>query len=166
MQWFKRNLPGLLVCLGISIPACLLGEAFPVIGGPVIAILFGMVIALCWTDQGKAAEGIKFTSKIILQAAVVLLGFGMNLGVILKTGGQSLPIIICTISVSLLLAWGLHKWLKIPFNISTLVGVGSSICGGSAIAATAPNCAAPADTAVSYSTALFTLNIRLVRWRC
>lgn len=159
MQWFKRNLPGLLVCLGISIPAWLLGEAFPVIGGPVIAILFGMVIALCWTDQGKAAEGIKFTSKIILQAAVVLLGFGMNLGVILKTGGQSLPIIICTISVSLLLAWGLHKWLKIPFNISTLVGVGSSICGGSAIAATAPVIDADDDEVAQAISVIFFFNV-------
>ncbi len=62
----------------------------------------------------------------------------MNLGVILQTGKQSLPIIVCTISTSLIIAWLLRKIIKVPSNTSILVGVGSSICGGSAIAATAP----------------------------
>jgi uncharacterized integral membrane protein (TIGR00698 family) len=50
---------------------------------------------------------------------------------------QSLPIIVCTIATSLLIAFVLHKVLHIPGNISTLIGCGSSICGGSAVAATA-----------------------------
>lgn len=82
--------------------------------------------------------GIKFTSKKILQWAVILLGFGLDLNVILQTGKQSLPIILCTITISLVIAYVLHKLLRIPSKISTLIGVGSSICGGSAIAATAP----------------------------
>ncbi len=69
---------------------------------------------------------------------MILLGFGMNLSVILQTGKQSLPIILVTITTSLVIAWALHKLLHIPGKISTLIGVGSSICGGSAIAATAP----------------------------
>ena len=62
----------------------------------------------------------------------------MNLTVIGKTGVQSLPIILSTITTSLLVAFIMCRALKIPSKISTLVGVGSSICGGSAIAATAP----------------------------
>ena len=77
-------------------------------------------------------------SKKVLQYAVILLGFGLNLSVILETGKQSLPIIVTTISTSLIIAYLLHKVMHVPGNISTLVGVGSSICGGSAIAATAP----------------------------
>lgn len=73
-----------------------------------------------------------------MQTAVVLLGFGMNLGVIFQTGKQSLPIILCTITTSLVIAWLLRRVLKVPAKTSILVGVGSSICGGSAIAATAP----------------------------
>ncbi len=46
------------------------------------------------------APGIQFTSKKILQWAVILLGFGLDLTVVLKTGQQSLPIILCTITVS------------------------------------------------------------------
>ena len=138
MNFIKKNLIGILVCFCIAIPSWLIGKIFPVIGGPVIAILAGMVITCFWTNKKNAEAGIKWTSKIILQTAVVLLGFGMNLGVILQTGRQSLPIIISTISTSLLIAWLLRKVLNVPSNTSILVGVGSSICGGSAIAATAP----------------------------
>ena len=130
----KEKAPGFAVCFLLALPAWFIGKQFPVVGSAVIAILLGMIIALFWKDQGKAKKGIKFTSKYILQTAVVLLGFGMDLGVVLRTGGQSLPIIISTIATSLILAWVLHKAMHIPGNISTLVGVGSSICGGSAIA--------------------------------
>lgn len=126
------------VCLAIAVPSWLLGKLVPVIGGPVFSIVIGMVIALFWTPGAACKPGVGFTSKKILQTAVVLLGFGLNLNVVLQTGKQSLPIIICTIATSLLVAFALHKLLHIDGNISTLIGVGSSICGGSAIAATAP----------------------------
>lgn len=138
MDFFKKNGRGLLLCLVIAVPSWFLGKAFPIIGGAVIAILAGMVVTLFFKDKTRYESGIKFTSKKILQWAVILLGFGLNLNVILETGRQSLPIIVCTISTSLIIAFILHKAMKIPANISTLVGVGSSICGGSAIAATAP----------------------------
>lgn len=159
MVSIRKKIPGVIVCLAIAVPAWLLGKAVPVIGGPVFGILIGMVIALFWENKGSKAEGIKWTSKFILQAAVVLLGFGMNLGVILQTGKESLPIIICTISTSLILAWVLHKALKIPGNISTLVGVGSSICGGSAIAATAPVIHADDDEVAQAISVIFFFNV-------
>ena len=134
----KEKYKGVLVCLAIALPSWILGKVFPVIGGAVIAILAGMFLTLIWKDKKDARAGIKWTSKVILQTAVVLLGFGMNLGVIFQTGKQSLPIILCTITTSLVIAWLLRKVLKVPAKTSILVGVGSSICGGSAIAATAP----------------------------
>ena len=138
MNFVKKNGSGILVCLAIAIPSWLIGKKFPVVGGAVIAIIAGMILTMFWSNKGKAEAGIKWMSKIILQTAVVLLGFGMNLGVIFQTGKQSLPIILCTITTSLIIAWILQKVLKVPANTATLVGVGSSICGGSAIAATAP----------------------------
>ena len=138
MNFIKRNLAGFILCTAIAIPAWFLGKLAPVIGGPVIAILCGMIITIFWKNKGSADEGIKFVSKKVLQWAVILLGFGLNYTVILKTGKESLPIIICRIATSLLTAFVLQKSLKIPERISTLIGVGSSICGGSAVAATAP----------------------------
>ena len=138
MNFLRKNGKGLLLCLAIAVPCWFLGKQFPIVGGPVFAILAGMVITLLIKDKSRFQGGITFTSKKILQYAVILLGFGMNLSVVVETGKQSLPIIIATISTSLIIAWALHKALRIPGKISTLVGVGSSICGGSAIAATAP----------------------------
>lgn len=159
MNFFKKNGSGILVCLLIAVPSWLLGKQFPIIGGAVIAILAGMIITLFWNEKGTATSGIKWTSKYILQTAVVLLGFGMNLGVILQTGKQSLPIILSTISISLLIAWILHKVMHVPSNTATLVGVGSSICGGSAIAATAPVIDAD-DTEVAQSiSVIFFFNV-------
>lgn len=96
-----------------------------------------IIVTLLWHDKSAAQPGISFVSKKVLQYAVILLGFGMNLSVIWQTGKQSLPIILVTITTSLVVAWLLHKLMHIPGKISTLVGVGSSICGGSAVAATA-----------------------------
>ena len=132
-----KNWQGILLCFMIAIPSWLLGKQFEIIGGAVIAIIAGMIITLFWKEKGVFEGGIKFTSKKILQWAVILLGFGLNLGVVYQTGMQSLPIIVCTIATSLLIAFVLHKVLHIPGNISTLIGCGSSICGGSAVAATA-----------------------------
>lgn len=134
----EKNFKGLLLCLAIAIPSWFAGKMFPIIGGAVIAILAGMLITQLIKDKKPYEAGIKFTSKKILQWAVILLGFGLNLGVIIKTGMQSMPIILSTISISLITAYVIHKVMRIPSKISTLIGVGSSICGGSAVAATAP----------------------------
>ena len=138
MNWIRKNAPGLLLCLVIAVPSWFFGKRFPIIGGAVTAIIVGMIVTLFIKDKSKLEAGIKFTSKKILQWAVVLLGFGMNLNVIFQTGVQSLPIIICTIAASLLIAFVLQRAMHMPSKIATLIGVGSSICGGSAIAATAP----------------------------
>lgn len=137
MRGTLKKLKGIILCLIIAMPSWFLGKQFEIIGGAVIAIIAGMVVTLFWKDKGAFEGGIKFTSKKILQWAVILLGFGLNLGVVYQTGMQSLPIIVCTIAISLIIAYVLHKFLHIPGNISTLIGCGSSICGGSAVAATA-----------------------------
>ncbi|QNL45640.1 YeiH family putative sulfate export transporter [Oscillibacter hominis] len=159
MNFIKKNAVGLLVCLVIAVPAWLLGKQLEVVGGPVFAILIGMVVALFWKDQGKAKSGITYTSKKILQLAVVLLGFGMNLGNVLKVGGQSLPIIVSTIATSLIVAYVLFRVLHMDGNISTLIGVGSSICGGSAIAATAPVIGADDEEIAQAISVIFLFNV-------
>lgn len=159
MKTVKKFAPGLVVCLAIAIPSWFLGKLFPIIGGPVIAILAGMLVALFWIPNDTFKPGVTFTSKKILQYAVILLGFGLNLSVILETGKQSLPIIICTIAASLLIAYVLHKVMHIDSNISTLIGVGSSICGGSAVAATAPVIEADDEEVAQAISVIFFFNV-------
>ena len=159
MNFIKKNGPGLLLCLIIAVPSWFLGQAVPVIGGPVFAILTGMVITLILRKKDAFTPGINYTSKKILQAAVVFLGFGMNLTEILAKGKQSLPIILSTISTSLITAFILYKALKLRTNNAILVGVGSSICGGSAIAATAPVIDASDEEVAQSISVIFLFNV-------
>ena len=66
MNFIKKNGSGILVCLAIAIPAWLLGKTFPVVGGAVIAIIAGMIIAMFWRKKGKAEAGINRTSHHVM----------------------------------------------------------------------------------------------------
>lgn len=138
MSTIRTLTPGIAVSAALAAVCWFLGTAVPIVGGAVFAILAGMIIGVFWKDKGLAAAGIKFTSKKILQTAVVLLGFGLPLTQIAQVGATSLPVIVSTITASLLTAFILCHALHVPSRTATLIGVGSSICGGSAIAATAP----------------------------
>ncbi len=159
MAFVKKSWRGILLCLLIAAPAWFLGRLVPVVGGPVFAILAGMVIALFFKQKESFAPGITFTSKKILQYAVVLLGFGMNLTDILSKGKQSLPIILSTITTSLVIAFVMYKITKVPENNAILIGVGSSICGGSAIAATAPVIGADDEEIAQSISVIFLFNV-------
>ncbi len=159
MEMKKQILPGAALCLIIAAGSWWLGKKLPIIGGAVFAILLGMLLTLLWPEKRKFEPGIRFVSKKVLQWAVVLLGFGMDLGAVLRTGRQSLPIIVCTITTSLVIAYVLHRALHIPGRISTLVGVGSSICGGSAIAATAPVIDADDEEVAQSISVIFFFNV-------
>ncbi len=121
----RQLAPGLLLCLLIALPCWLLGKAWPVIGGPVFAILAGMLLALFYKQRHATQPGIAFTSKKILQYAVILLGFGLNLSEIARVGLSSLPIIVSTICTSLIVAFVIYKLAKMPANTAVLIGVGS-----------------------------------------
>lgn len=138
MSTIRTLAPGIVTSAALAAVCWFLGTAVPIVGGAVFAILAGMIIGAFWKDKGSAAAGIKFTSKKILQTAVVLLGFGLPLTQIAQVGATSLPVIVSTITASLLTAFILCRTLHVPNRTATLIGVGSSICGGSAIAATAP----------------------------
>ncbi|MCQ2961159.1 MAG: YeiH family protein [archaeon] len=155
----NNKIYGIIICLILAIPSFIIGNLFPLIGGPIIAIILGMAIAIFWKSRDGFDEGISFTSKYVLQLAVVFLGFGLNLNVILATGIQSLPIIVGTISTVLLVAFIMKKVLNMKRNSAILIGVGSSICGGSAIAATAPVIGADDEEVAQSISVIFFFNV-------
>ena len=158
---FGRLWKGVLFALVVAVPAWLLGRRFEVVGGPVFAILIGMVLALLVpAEKGEPLQaGVRFTSKKVLQWAVILLGFGLNLSQIAQVGATSLPVIVSTIATSLAVSFLLCRALNIPGKISTLIGVGSSICGGSAIAATAPVIGADDEEIAQAISVIFLFNV-------
>ena len=153
-----KTLAGIAACFVIAIPAWLLGSRFPIIGGPVFGILFGMLLAF-WKRPAVLEGGIRFTSKYILQYSIILLGFEMNLFNVIKVGGQSLLVMIFTLTASFLTAYLIGKGMKIDGKTTTLIGVGTSICGGSAIAATAPVIRAEDEDVAQAISTIFLFNI-------
>ena len=121
MTQMKKNIPGVMLCLAVTIPAWFLGEALPVIGSPVFGILFGMLVVFVFPNllkgnHGGIEFGVKYTSKKLLQYSIILLGFGMNLFQVLKVGGQSLYVIVFTLSASFLTAFFMGKILSHTTN--------------------------------------------------
>ncbi len=168
MAFIKNKGFGILICGIIAGISTLLAKvtigsfSFEVIGAPVFAILIGMILTLILpsvASDSKFKDGIHFTAKKILQYAVIILGFSLNLGTIVKVGAQSLPVIISTILAALIVAMILMKVLKIDKKVACLIGVGSSICGGSAIAATAPVIDAEDDEVAQSISVIFLFNV-------
>ena len=138
MSFLSKNKAGLLVCLVISIISWNLGNFLPVVGAPVFAIFIGMFLHPFLSNYKQLDAGLTFSSKKLLQYAVILLGFGLNISQVLAVGQSSLPVILSTIAISLIVAYLFQRFFALDTKLATLIGVGSSICGGSAIAATAP----------------------------
>ena len=151
----REYMDGIFYALLFAIPAYILGLCFPIVGGPVFGILLGMLFAK--KRRPKAVEeGIKFTGKKILQYAIILLGFEMNLFHVVEVGEQSLYVMVFTLLAAFGAAFLMGKVLGLDRDMTSLVGAGTAICGGSAIAAVAPVIGAKdRDVVISIATIFF-----------
>lgn len=158
MKQMIHKLPGIGLAALIAIPAWLLGKAFPIVGSPVLGILFGMVLAF-WKRPAFFNEGTSYTGKKLLQYSIILLGFGMNLYNVLRVGSQTLLLMVFTLTATFLTAFLAGKALKLEENARTLIGVGTAICGGSAIAAAAPVIHAKDEEVAHAISTIFLFNV-------
>jgi uncharacterized integral membrane protein (TIGR00698 family) len=163
MGKLKSVILGIIFCLAITVPAWLLGNYFVTIGGPIFGILFGIAVRAIYPNVlARFSSGVKFTSRTLLQISIILLGFGLNLYLVFQVGSQSLFVMIFTLTAAFLVALFVGKALKISGKTTTLIGVGTAICGASAVAATAPVIKAnDSDIAHAIST-IFLFNILAV----
>lgn len=135
---FSSIYQGFGFALVVAIVAMLVGGQFPLIGAPVTAIILGMLIKNLGSVNAVFKPGLQFSSKYILQFSIVGLGFGLSLKQVVNTGVESLTVTITTILAAVIAAWVISKALRISKNLNILIGVGTAICGGSAIAAVTP----------------------------
>ncbi|TAL87020.1 MAG: YeiH family putative sulfate export transporter [Rhodanobacter sp.] len=131
-------LPGLVLAVLIGLLAMLLGHYAPLIGAPVIGIVLGIIVRNLLSPGEHYSPGIAFTGKYVLQWSIIALGFGLSLSQVAHTGLQSLAVTMVTMSMAFLSAWALGRWLGVHDKLKVLIGVGTAICGGSAIAAITP----------------------------
>ncbi|HZY32222.1 MAG TPA: YeiH family protein [Rhodanobacter sp.] len=155
----RMRAPGLLLAVAIGLLALLLGRWAPLIGGPVIGIVLGILVRNLLSPGERYNPGIAFAGKKVLQWSIIALGFGLSLSQVAKTGLESLSVTLVTMSVAFLAAWLLGRWLGVHDKLMVLIGVGTAICGGSAIAAATPIIRADDhDTAFAIST-IFLFNV-------
>ena len=159
MDWIRKNFSGIFFAFIIAVAASWLGRFCPIIGGPVFGIIIGIIINNTIGKPHYTLPGIGFTSKKILQWAIIVLGAGLSFNQVLKTGLNSLTVTIFTLSAAFIAAYGFGKMMNIPFKLKSLIGVGTAICGGSAIAAISPIIDAD-EMEVAYSiSTIFLFNI-------
>jgi len=155
----RLRVSGLALALGIALAAWWLGRLLPLIGGPVIGIVIGIAVRNLFSPGERFNPGIHFASKQILQWSIIALGFGLSLTQVARTGLDSLSVTLVTMTVSFVTALALGRLLKVHDKLKVLIGVGTAICGGSAIAAVTPIIKPDDhDTAFAIST-IFLFNI-------
>lgn len=132
-KWF-----GFGLAVAMALVATMLGSWMPVIGGPVFGILMGIAVRNTIGVGPMFRPGLKFSSKQILQWSIIGLGFGLSIQQVASIGMDSLSVTFTVFAAAFVSAIVLGKLLGIPAKLKTLIGVGTAICGGTAIAATSP----------------------------
>lgn len=158
----RSALPGLLVTVAIAGVATAAGRLAPVLGAPVVAVILGVLLSRALPVRDTFQPGITFSSKHILQLAVVTLGSQLSLSQVLKVGSDSLPVMIGTLAVCLCLAYLVGRWMGLDRDVRTLIGVGTAICGASAIAAISPVIRARSEDIAYAISTIFLFNIAAV----
>jgi len=157
-------LPGLGLALVIALAGQLLAELPALLSGldktplsPIlVAILLGLVVRNTIGLPSIYEPGLQLALKRILRIGVALLGIRLSLAAAGTLGLVALPIVFCCIATALLLVTRIGRMVGLPPRLSTLIAVGTAICGNSAIVAIAPVIGAE-DDEISYAVGCVTL---------
>ena len=103
-----------------------------------IAIILGLGISSLVRFPATLKPGIKFSVKKLLRLGIILLGIRLTIFDVFKLGAFGVPIVILCILGALLITTWINKRLNLPRRLGTLIAVGTSICGVTAIVATSP----------------------------
>jgi uncharacterized integral membrane protein (TIGR00698 family) len=158
---FNDVLPGLAFSVLVALAARLVHRALPAqwagsLGEVIFAVVIGLVLGNFASLPKALAPGVRFSFQSVLRAAIVLLGASLSFAQVIAIGGKSLVMIAVLVSLALAAAHVLGKLAGVPGRLATLIGVGTAICGNSAIVATAPVIRAK-DEEVSFAVATNTL---------
>jgi uncharacterized integral membrane protein (TIGR00698 family) len=153
---------GISLCVLIALVSYALASVMPIVGGPVFAIIIGMLIALPRSLPTRFQPGIRFAAKSVLQLSIVLLGATLQLEAIVRSGMRALPVMLGSAVITLTAAYLVGRLLGIDRDLRRLLGIGTTICGASAIAALA-GVIAVSETEVAYAiSTVFFFNIAAV----
>lgn len=138
MTKLTHYVPGVTLGVAIAVVALYLGKITTVFNDIIIAIVIGALIRNLFNVPANFKQGLTFCLKKVLRFAIILLGVQLSFQQIVKTGGQSLLLILAVVIIAIPLTYQIGKRLGLNSHMCVLLGVGSSICGASAILATGP----------------------------
>jgi len=108
------------------------------VGEVIFAVGIGLVVGNVFRIPESMRAGIKFAFQTLLRLAIVLLGATFSFGAALSIGGRAIGMVVFLMTLTLSTAWLLGRWLGVPSRLAALIGVGTAVCGNTAISATAP----------------------------
>jgi uncharacterized integral membrane protein (TIGR00698 family) len=119
-------------------------------------ILLGIAVRNTVGVPALFLPGINFCLRKLLRLGIILMGIKLSVFDVLKIGAWGIPIIAFCVVAGLVITDYFARWLKVPERLAILIAVGTSICGASAIVATAPGIEAR-DEEVTYAVANITI---------
>ncbi|HEV8128200.1 MAG TPA: putative sulfate exporter family transporter [Candidatus Eisenbacteria bacterium] len=154
-------LPGLALSILIALLARMIHQTLApgvaaAVGEVILAVVLGLLIGNTIPLPPLLAPGIRFSFHAVLRVAIVLLGATFSVQQVAAIGGKAVVMIVVLMTVALLAAHALGRLTHVPPRLATLIGVGTAVCGNSAIVATAPVIGAH-DDEVSFAVATNTL---------
>ncbi len=153
---------GLLLSILIALAASLLGSKYEIVGAPVFAIVLGMIYSNVLGVKEKYTAGVDLAAKKVLQWSIIVLGASLSMEQVWRTGRESLAVMMVTLTVAFFVALVLGRVLGVSKNLTSLIGVGTAICGGSAIAAVSPIIEAGDDEMAYSISTIFFFNVLAV----
>ena len=146
----------------MAVAATSIGRLLPLLGAPVAGILLGVLLSGRARRHPSLRPGIALAAGFVLQFAVVVLGSQLSLREVADVGLSSLPVMLGTLTACLTAAYFIGRWLGIDGDLRTLIGVGTGICGASAIAAVSPVIKARNATIAYAMPTIFLFNVAAV----
>ena len=158
----KTKSLGIAIAAGFALCAMFLGNLFPIIGSSVFALILGILLNELTDLPENARPGLNWSGKKLLQYSIIFMGFSLPIATVASTGLSSLKISLPTITVAFLAAIIFGKVFHLKSHLWTLIGFGTAICGGSAIASAAPIIEADEEEIALSMSTIFFFNILAV----
>ena len=158
----KTKSLGVAIAAGFALCAMFLGNMFPIIGSSVFALILGIALNEFLDLPENSRPGLNWSGKKLLQYSIIFMGFSLPIATVASTGLSSLKISLPTITVAFPAAVIFGKVFHLKSHLRTLIGFGTAICGGSAIAAAAPIIEADEEEIALSMSTIFFFNILAV----
>lgn len=165
MEWGEvESMPttGVIVLVLMAAAAWFLGGFVPLIGASVIALFAGAIVRNTVGTPPALVPGVEFTLSRLLRLAIVLFGTTLSFAEIVSLGGASFLVICVAVVLALGLTRLFGRWVQAPPGLVSLIGVGTAICGATAVLTVGPIIEAKKEEIAFAVTTIFLFNMAAV----